>query len=273
MSKNSRGMILLAALLFFLAVLFGSTSRSPGIIAQPDIAVALGTHQGKSSRNAGIPAGADHADHVRERLNQSPSPKQRAFSAPAASHPFPDIPRTRTGLSLDDDPFGAASIEEQAWLDRNGYPNKAQWEAYQSAPDAALEQAALAGEESAASLLDFRRMLAGDEQACASLLDAAALGDDFALELLASYMFRSSERPSRIPVDAHFGMALTRVMEWRGNYSAAISRTAMRRDQFDSVEWFEIDAQAMEILRAFNDAYRAAYGADANPVDPRPVKG
>lgn len=174
---------------------------------------------------------------------------------------------------MEDDPFGAASSEEQAWLDRNGFPNKTQWETYQSAPDAALEQAALAGDKPAASLLDFRRMLAGDEQAYASLLDAAALGNDFALELLASYMFRSSRQSSLIPADPKFGMALTRVMEWRGNYSAASSRTAMHRDQFDSLEWIEIDAQAMGILRAFNDAHQAAYGSHANPVDPRPVKG
>lgn len=107
-------------------------------------------------------------------------------SASSIRHPFPEIPRTRDGMSFENDPGFAESKAEQKWLDRHGYPNEKQLEAYMLAPEALLKQAAEAGDIAAQAMLDAR-LLPTDPKAQQRLVDAGAEGNLFALNMLASY--------------------------------------------------------------------------------------
>lgn len=69
-------------------------------------------------------------------------PEIRAAREVQAFDPFQQVPKTRMGLPLEDDPFVAESEEERRWLDRNGYPNAVQWESYTQASDYELSLAA-----------------------------------------------------------------------------------------------------------------------------------
>lgn len=89
-------------------------------------------------------------------------------------------------MSLENDPGFAESKAEQKWLDRHGYPNEKQLEAYMLAPEALLKQAAEAGDIAAQAMLDAR-LLPTDPKAQQRLVDAGAEGNLFALNMLASY--------------------------------------------------------------------------------------
>ncbi|MFC6840983.1 hypothetical protein [Xanthomonas theicola] len=86
---------------------------------------------------------------------QSPGPPP-PLKTQRVRHPFPDVPRTREGMSFENDPSGAESKAEQAWLDRHGYPNEKQWEADALAPEVLLRQATEAGNRAAQAMLDAR---------------------------------------------------------------------------------------------------------------------
>lgn len=131
---------------------------------------------------------------------------------------FSHLPQSRHGLPLDSDPFVAASVEEQMWLDRNGYPNAEQWVAYSSASDGLLAQAAADGDTFAAVILDSRALANGDKGAVNRLLKESQNGSTFALSMLQAYMANS---PKGNPSLAY---SLSRVLELKGDTRAGLAR-------------------------------------------------
>ncbi|WP_230939183.1 hypothetical protein [Xanthomonas translucens] len=178
-------------------------------------------------------------------------------------HPFPEVPRTREGLSFKDDPSFAESKAEQQWLDRHGYPNEKQWEAYMLAPDALLKQAAEAGDMAAQAMLDAR-LLPVDKQAQQRLIEAGAEGNLFALSMLASYQGGSSGGD---PVAAY---ALSRVTEMRGDTRAGITRDLMITKPLSNEQRMLGEAEALRLNEAIEKIYIAKHGV-APSLDKRPI--
>lgn len=180
-------------------------------------------------------------------------------TVPGSVHPFPNVPRTRTGMDLESDPFVAESVEEQRWLDRNGYPNEQQLAAYSTASNQMLERAVQAGDKLAAVVLAGRKLGAGDALAGAELMTAGANGSGYALSTLAAYMAGSSKgNPS-------LAYSLLRVNELRGDWRSAIARSQLPVD-LDSLERAKAEAEALRMFREMqrNSSLR-------NFVDPRPI--
>lgn len=184
----------------------------------------------------------------------------------APPHPFPHIPSSRSGLPLEDDPFGASSVAEQAWLDRNGYPNAIQMKEYTTASDESLQMAADSGDTVAKTYLDFRNFVRGVEGAESALLHSAAMGNSFALESLSSFHSGSS-RGDRI-----MGYALSRVLEMRGNHSAGILRNMTMRTPLTDIERLNAETEALAIFNHFLELRRENQ-VTTPPVDPRPIGG
>lgn len=215
----------------------------------------------------------------RGQAKEAPPVEKRIVSAPVDSgssgpsttrpaalvpHPFPNVPRSRAGLPLEEDPFTATSPAEQAWLDRNGYPNAIQWETYSQASDGLLLAAASAGDSVAKAVLDNRRLMAGDKSALQDILGSGAEGSLFSLELASSYLAGSSKGD---PITAY---ALSRVVEMKGNLRVAMGRDAMFRKPLDPLQRMEGEAKALAIYRSLNAANRSGRN---NVVDPRPIDG
>ncbi|MEN5206626.1 hypothetical protein ABE493_00680 [Stenotrophomonas terrae] len=187
------------------------------------------------------------------------SPNSRG---PGSSNPFPNIPRSRAGLSLADDPFGPQSIEEQQWLDRRGYPNARQWEIYSQLPDGLLQVAADSGDSVAKTMLDARGL--PSRNATDKLLLSAANGDDFALSLLSARL--ASLPGEQNLIDAY---AVARVSEIRGNTSAAIGREAMFAQSLTPDQRMKAEENAMMLVSKLNALYEKKYGVRYQ-VDARP---
>lgn len=184
---------------------------------------------------------------------------QSSSGVRAVPHPLPAVPKSRAGLPMDNDPFIAESIAEQRWLDRNGYPNADQWREYTVASDAVLEQASAAGDTVARAMLDSRALMRGDQDAMNRLMGAAEEGSAFAMALLSSYMASSPKG------DPKFGYALSRVLEMRGDYRAAIGREGMFPRALSPAERTAAEADALVIMERLKANYRGRAF-----VDPRP---
>lgn len=183
-----------------------------------------------------------------------------------AMHPFHGVPRSRRNLPLDGDPFAPSSAEEQEWLDRNGFPNAEQVHVYSTASDAALEQAAAAGDLVAQVMLDGRRLMTGDRHAEARLMAAAAAGSNYALTTLAGYLGRPS--PGGEPARAY---ALTRVAEMLGDYKIGLVRDVLVSKPLDPSVRLKAEADALKIYKNIVDERRKRRGPQAAIVDPRPL--
>lgn len=181
-------------------------------------------------------------------------------------HPFPHIAQSREGMDMKSDPFQATSVAEQRWLDRNGYPNETQWMALLQATDTQLNDASLAGDKAAKSMLHQRRLLAGDETALDALIEDGARGSTFALELLSSTV----AGPLNDPVG---GYAWSRVVELRGNARVAIGRDVMLKRPLTPSERLGAEQQAVELFKKLRDLQRSYLGPNAPAVDPRPIDG
>ena len=230
-------------------------------------AYAWHVRQGTAAGN-GRPrvAGPAPTDTVSERLKSvtAQAAHARARKARSSAYPFTGVPRSRQGLAFEDDPFIVESAEEQAWLDRQGYPNARQWAAYTQASDAMLGEAAAAGDVAAQTILDHRRLMAGDEAAIDDMLVSAAEGHGFALQMLASYM---------APKDRLAGYALSRVLEMRGNYRVAGARDVMFGKPLNQVERMQAENEALRIYKSLYDLQKSIKGPNSPPVDPRPIGG
>lgn len=194
------------------------------------------------------------------------SRKQKTTQGPGAADPFPEIAKTRTGLSMEDDPYGPRSRAEQEWLDRNGFPNAQQILEYQRASDLQLEQAANAGDRVAETFLNARKLGAGDSSAEGALLHAGALGNTFALDMLSSVL--SGPGPLQDVVD---GYAFSRVAEMRGDFTRSLAR--MARPEIDAFSKYEGEIRAMAYLKLIIEIQREEQGNSAVTFDPRPISG
>lgn len=207
------------------------------------------------------------ADDLHDRIRTAARRSTRiAENAAEPVHPFPHVPRTREGMSLEEDPFGANSEAEQAWLDRHGYPNALQLQEYTSASDEQLLAAAEAGDEVARTLLDFREFERGSESAENALLHAGATGNSYALELLSSWHSGSEYG------DPIFGHALSKVLEWQGNYQISLLRNMGMRTPLSEADRILAEAEALMIFNQFRELLQEM-GDPSPPVDPRPGAG
>ncbi len=179
-------------------------------------------------------------------------------------HPFPEVPVTRAGMALETDPFIAQSVEEQSWLDRNGYPNEKLWAVLSQATNAQLSEAAAAGDRAAAALLDQRRLMAGDEDAIGSMLEAGAGGNLFALNLLSSTLARK-------PQDRVMAYAISRTMEMRGDLRASIARDMAFPQMLTQSEVLEANVEALRLYENLLRVQRETKGPGSPAVDPRPL--
>ncbi|WP_256774777.1 MULTISPECIES: hypothetical protein [unclassified Stenotrophomonas] len=186
---------------------------------------------------------------------------RQPLSAPR--HPFPEVPLTRAGMDLEDDPGFAESVAEQQWLDLHGYPNIRQWETYTAAPDERLREAAAAGDAVAGVMLDGR-LLRTDPKAQERLVEAGVDGNLFALQLLAAYQAGSRNGD---PVAAY---AVSRVSEMRGDLRAAIGREVMMPAPLTPEQRLLGEAEALRLNETMNKLYFDKYGAPAEFI-PRPI--
>lgn len=137
---------------------------------------------------------------------------------------------------------------------------------YPVASDEKLQMAADAGDAVARTLLDFRHFESGVEGAEDSLLYAAAMGNSYALELLAS--FHSGSRRG----DPVFGYALSKVLEWQGNYAVSMLREVGMRTPLSTRDRLQAEAEALALFNQILEFRRST--PDAPPsVDPRPESG
>jgi hypothetical protein len=180
--------------------------------------------------------------------------------ARASMDPFFRVPKTRHGLPLEHDPFVAESVEEQRWLDRNGYPNSQQWAAYSTAPEIVLEQAAAHGDSVAEVMLAARQLSHGDPRAGGKLMTAGMNGSSFALHMLASYLISAKHG------NPELGYAVSRVVELRGDWRAGITREFGFRVPLTQVQRARAEGKAFQMLDSFR-RHSPVYPY----VDPRPL--
>lgn len=183
--------------------------------------------------------------------------------ARASMDPFFRVPKTRNGLPLDDDYFVAESPQEQRWLDRNGYPNTQQMTAYSAAPDIVLEQAAARGDSVAEVMLAARQLAHEDPKAAGKLMTAGMNGSSYALSTLASYLASGKHG------NPELGYAVSRVVELRGDWRAAITRDFMFRTPLTSMQKAQAEAEAIRMLDSFREHSRVQPYVDPRPRRPQ----
>jgi hypothetical protein len=194
-------------------------------------------------------------------------PPPAGVSLTRAADPFPELIRTRENAPLDGDPWGPTSKEEQAWLDRNGFPTGQQMDAYFKASDQVLEQAIQAGDRTAGVFLDARKLALGDEAARNRLVAAAADGSLYALSSLTAYY---GSKPSQS--GTAYAYSISRVSEMLGDFRAGSARELFAGRPLNPVERQRAEENARTIYNLILAARQERSGAGARIVDPRPVK-
>jgi hypothetical protein len=211
-----------------------------------------------------VKAQAESLKDVLVNLDTSRSAARKQSNSAKGAHLFPGVPKSRKGLPLEGDPFLAESAAEQAWLDRNGYPNKEQWLAYSRASDALLKEAADGGDSVAGVVLNSRRLAMGEPGSKEDLLINAVDGSGYALELYSAYMAGSKSG------SAQTAYALSRVAEMRGNYRVAMAREGLFNTPLTQAERMTGDAEAMVLFARLKELNEQFYGTSSNWIDPRP---
>lgn len=250
-----------------------------GIVPWPDSGDGQGSSESAVETQSSVPdnGAAESSEKAEKTTNLLLAARRKELAAIGQRHkesvstrplhPFPNIPKSRRGLSLEDDPFAPISQADQDWLDRHGYPNAMQWQEYQTANAAVLEQAAAAGDTVAETYLNLQKLQGGDSQAEASLLYSGALGNDFAIEMLASVFGGTGKRAE--PVEAN---ALSRVLEMRGQVGHGI-RELFYPVQLDPLQRMEAEVRAVQYYNLLVEVQREAQGPNAVVFDPRPITG
>lgn len=181
---------------------------------------------------------------------------------------YSGVPRSRYGLTLEDDPFGARSLEEQRWLDRNGYPNAAEWKALNAASLYQLRDAANGGDPMAAVMVDFWDVfLSGSEDAVNSLLRRGAGGNLFALEMLAIAL-----EGARVNNDPVFASAVRELVRLRGNHAFGMIPDGNLSTPLDPLQRLEAGRRARELYQFLDRIRQAELGLPPAAPDPRPVR-
>lgn len=255
-----------------IVVLKSGNKRRIGVVALMLVAFGMAFYGVQWLRSPGAPG--------RLSENEAPAAKSQAAkddqaatsttgqekTATGARHPFPELPRSRAGLPMEDDPFTATTVAEQQWLDRHGYPTLQLWIALQGASDLQLEQAAQAGDRSAKAILSQRRLMAGEADAADDLLEQGALGNTFALELLSSTYAGPLNDPFA-------GYVMSRVVELRGNVRAGFARDVMFNEPLAPAQRAEAEQEAAQIFQQLIKVQKKLRGTNVPSVDPRPIDG
>lgn len=161
--------------------------------------------------------------------------------------------------------WGAETVEDSAWLQANGFPDSAALVELTGTSEELLRHMAARGDRHAQRMADYKalRRTSGSPDFEASLFEAAADGDVFALQLLAWYHLQASGPESRI-----LGLAYNRVLAWRGFHAAVLSshlhQQGLSADQLLAVEVYS--------LAIFNrlQQLRIQRTGRPFPVDPKP---
>lgn len=177
----------------------------------------------------------------------------------ASISPFSHVPASRLGMPLATDPFEAGSVEEQRWLDRNGFPNEEQLRVYSTASDGLLEIAAQSGDRLAQVEFDGRLLMRGERDAIGRLFEAAEEGSLYALTKLAGYMAVS---PEGSPALAY---SISRLQEIRGDTRVALARDLLMRRPLEPMEKAEAELEALRMARELEARFKGG-----NFRDPRP---
>jgi hypothetical protein len=181
----------------------------------------------------------------------------------APMDPFFRIPKTRNGLPLEGDYFVAESVQEQRWLDRNGYPNAEQWAAYSAAPDMTLAQAAAHGDDVADIMLAARQLAHGDPKAGGKLMTAGMNGSSFALSMLASYLANGKYG------NPELGYAVSRVVELRGDWRSGMTRDYMFRTPLTPQQKARGESEAIKLIDSFRSRSPVQPYVDPRPLHPQ----
>ncbi|NYZ62953.1 hypothetical protein [Luteimonas deserti] len=176
--------------------------------------------------------------------------------------PFSRVPASRFGMPLATDPFEAESIEEQRWLDRNGFPNEAQLREYSTASDGLLRVAAERGDRLARVELDGRLLMQGDHEAVDRLLASAEQGSLYALTKLASY---AAVSPDGSPALAY---SISRVQEIRGDTRIALARNLLMARPLEPMEEAEAELDALRMARDLEARFKGGNFRDPRPWPP-----
>ncbi|MFC6183558.1 hypothetical protein [Pseudoxanthomonas japonensis] len=153
----------------------------------------------------------------------------------------------------------AESVEEQRWLDRNGYPNAEQWKTYSMSSDSMLQLAAESGDKLAGVVLDSRALYKGDKGASDRLFHAAEDGSMFALSLLQAYMAASPNG------NRELAYAISRVMEMKGDTRAALARDFSFPSALTAEERLKGEALTLQLHKQLKSNTKTT-----SFVDPRP---
>lgn len=230
---------------------------APQAVEQSDPALAVPAAMGKAAHeSAEARRRGSRQDHFTPVTGGPPQPI-------VGIDPFPGVPKSRIGLPMGSDPFTAQSREEQQWLDRNGYPNEQQWQAYTVAADVTLEAAAAHGDSIAAVMLAARQFAHGDPQASGKLLTAGAHGSGFALSMLASHLDTSKQFGN-----PELGYAISRLAELRGDWRIGFVREGMFAHALSSEQKTRANAKALEMLAEFSKRNPAWSQPDPRPWPP-----
>ncbi len=219
-------------------------------------------HEARITKVSGDEAPSSAVQHLGTADSRTSTASRRASTPP--SHPFPEVASSRNELSLSQDPFGATSKAEQRWLDEHGFPNEQQWSAYSAASDGLLQQAAVAGDVVAGTMLDIRR-LPSDPLAKNRLIEAGSEGNLFALNSLAAYLAGSKDG------DLLAAYAVSRASEMKGDIRLGAARDFMMPRDLDPAEKLSAEADALRLYNQINLMYRERHGVDPPQSASRPV--
>lgn len=173
--------------------------------------------------------------------------------------PFAHVPASRMGMPLESDPFEAGSVEEQRWLDRNGFPNEEQFRVYSTASEGLLRAAAQSGDRLAKVELDGRLLMQGDQGAVGRLFESAEDGSLYALTKLAGYMAVSRDGSHSL------AYSISRVQEIRGDTRIALARDILMRKPLDPLEKAEAEMNALKMAKELELRFRGGVFRDPRP--------
>lgn len=177
----------------------------------------------------------------------------------ASLGPFSHVPASRLGMPLATDPFEADSIEEQRWLDRNGFPNEEQLRVYSTASEGLLRIAAERGDRLARVELDGRLLMQGDREAVGRLFESAEQGSLYALAKLAGYMAASRDGSPAL------GYSISRVQEIRGDTRVALARDVLMARPLEPMEKAQAELDALRMARDLEARFKGGKFGDPRP--------
>lgn len=161
--------------------------------------------------------------------------------------------------------WGAETVEDSAWLHANGFPDSAALVELTGTSEELLRHMAARGDRHARRMADYKalRRTSGSPDFEASLFEAAADGDVFALQLLAWYHLQASGPESRI-----LGLAYNRVLALRGFHAAVLS-SHLHQQGLSADQLLAVEVYSLAIFNRLQQLRIQRLGRPF-PVDPKP---